>query len=107
MVREAGGTEGLVLELLSSAVLLSSSELLSSMFGDSVSCCKAGLLNFIDGLVSHKHFFSGCYGSDEGTSNVSMLKSLFLSSGHLVVGVGSKSSGGILVCRKQVGHVLV
>jgi hypothetical protein len=106
LVREAGGTVGLVLELLSSTEL-SGSELLSSMFGDSVSCCKAGLLNFIDGLVSHKHFFSGCNSSDEGTANVGMLESLFLSSGHLVVGVGSEASGASLVCGEQVGHVLV
>ena len=77
------------------------------MFGDTVSSCKAGLLDFIDGCVSHKHFFSGSNSSDEGTSNVSVLESLFLSSGHLVVGVSGKSCSGILVCGEQVGHVLV
>ena len=81
------------------------------MFGDSVTCCKAGLLNFIDGLVSHEHFFSRRNSGNEGTSNIGMLvlllKSLFLLSSHFVVRVSVESSGAGLVCRKQVGHVLV
>ena len=81
------------------------------MLGNSVASGHAGLLDFIDGLVSHKHFFSGCYSGNEGTSNIGMfgllLGGLFLGSGGGVVSLVDHAGGAGLLLREQVGEALI